>query len=131
MSRYRSGGDELRMQKCEQQLASMQWMSESNEKCDGSCRKVAWKKPKHADRKTNICQWLRGGLNGQEQTVPRAELEAIATVLEHGKKALKICTDQFNHVLAIQRGSGYCCDPLGKIVDIWERVWHHVERLAK
>ena len=69
-------------------------------------------------------------MNGDVQTVPRAELEAIAQVLENAVKPLCIYTDHLNHVNAIERGKGYCCDPMGKNVDIWRRVWRAAEKLG-
>ena len=78
---------------------------------------------------TRICQALSGPLNGAEQIVPRAELEAIAQALENGIGPITIYTDHRNHARAIEKGMRYCCRAKGKHVDIWKRVWKQISRI--
>ena len=82
-----------------------------------------------ANRHSRICQSLSGPLAGIEQTVPRAELEAIAQVMENGKLPLIIYTDRRNHMIAYHKGRRFCCDPRGKHVDIWQRIWNRHSEL--
>ena len=62
---------------------------------------------KKAIHKAKICQGLYAPLDGDMQTVPRAELEAIAQVLENGREPLKIYTDHMNHEKFFRKGAGY------------------------
>ena len=92
------------------------------------------KKKKHrnsanTETVTKPCQALSGPLNGPVQTVPRAELEAIAQVLENGIGPLCIDTDHRNHVLAWEKGRRYCIRPKGHHVDIWRRIWKRIAEI--
>ena len=100
--------------------------------CNGQCKPRGKKgKCNHvkADNKkpsTKPCQILSGALNGTEQTVPRAELEAIAQVLENGEPPLCIYTDHRNHVISFEKGRKYCCRAGNKQTDIWRRIWKRI-----
>ena len=94
--------------------------------CSGTCRAKKKKPCKNLPRRTRVCQALSGPLNGPVQTVPRAELEAIAQVLENGIGPLCIYTDHRNHVLAWEKGRRYCTRPRGQHVDIWRRIWKRI-----
>ena len=63
------------------------------------------------------------------QSGPRAELEAIAQVVENGKAFLFTYTDQVNHGKGFRKGPGYCCKATNKQVDIWRRIWSQAKRL--
>ena len=104
--------------------------------CNGHCsakyRKQTAQHKEDGDRQSRVCQTLSGPLAGTEQTVPRAELEAIAQVMENGRLPLIIYTDHRNHMIAFNKGRRFCCDPRGKHVDIWHRIWkRHKEMSAK
>ena len=98
--------------------------------CNGICRKKKFKAKNKSELEARPCQVLCGILNGQEQNVPRAELEPIAQVLENGMKPLCIHSDQMNLVTAIRLGKGYCCEPTMKHADIWRRIWKQIDRMG-
>ena len=121
--------------KCNPYHSCCQWCIDFA-RCNGQCstkyRKKAAQPKGGDDRQSRICQTLSGPLAGTEQTVPRAELEAIAQVMENGRLPLIIYTDRRNHMIAFNKGRRFCCDPRGKHVDIWQRIWkRHKELSAK
>ena len=98
--------------------------------CKGTCRKKKFVKKETNERPaTSICQSLSGPLSGPEQTVPRAELEAIVQVVENGRLPLTIYTDHRNHMIDFGKGKRYCCRPKGRHVDIWKRIWTRLKEL--
>ena len=60
--------------------------------------------------KRDCKQAIFAPLKGIIQTTPKAELSGILAALKYGKAPQLIATDHLNHVNAIVRGRGYCCD---------------------
>ena len=76
-------------------------------------------------------QILYGPLSGYPQTIPRAELEAIASTLENALPPILIVTDHLNHVEAFYKGKPHCLKVTSPLIDIWIRVWQQVRRLGR
>ena len=68
-----------------------------------------------------------GNLAGDSQTVPRAELVAIARALAVARKPFRIVSDHLNHVEAIKKGKAWCLDVMGPMRDLWVEVWDLIE----
>ena len=83
-----------------------------------------------AEKPVEIIQGFWGPLNGEHQSTPRAELEAIAIVLEHADPPICIVTDHQNHVKAFKKGRRHCCKITSPMLDIWLRIWNQVDRLG-
>ena len=97
--------------------------------CDKGCKR----KPRTQDateKPVHIIQALYGPLNGQHQSTPRAELEAIACALENALPPVCIVTDHINHRDTFRKGRRHCCRISNPMIDIWIRVWKQVDRLG-
>ena len=86
--------------------------------------------PKKRETKPQVLQAIYGPLNGPIQTTPRAELEAIALVLQYALPPICIVSDHKNHVEAFNRGRKHCCKMMSPMIDIWLRIWQRVDRSA-
>lgn len=77
-----------------------------------------------------LCRAYGGPLEGAVQTVPRAELEAIAQVLENGCAPLQRVSDHKNHCDSIYKGRKHRRRTRGEHVDIWIRFWKRFDQLG-
>ena len=85
--------------------------------CTGGCKARTPKQP-NTEKPVEILQGFWGPLNGEHQSTPRAELGAIATVLEHADPPICIVTDHQNHVKAYKKGRRHCCKITSPMLDI-------------
>ena len=100
--------------------------------CNGKCKRKSNKKEQRKQEPvTKPRQPLSGPLNGPAQTVPRAELEAIAQTLEKGIGPSVIYTDHRNHARACEKGRGYCTRPRGRRVDMWRFIWKRIWEIKR
>eukprot|EP00959_Pyramimonas_sp_CCMP1952_P452033 9464335-Pyramimonas_sp.AAC.1 len=77
------------------------------------------------------CQNMRGiaygPLPGHQQSVPRAELYALAQALRHGTAPMYTRTYCYGFVEGLQQGRKLSIHPRTPNRDIWELLWHDLD----
>lgn len=73
---------------------------------------------------------IYGPIPGPDQSVPRAELYAIARALRIAILPSSIFTDHYNIVLGFQEGKAVTTASAFPTADLWRLIWHHLADLG-